>query len=176
LLFVGSMDYRPNDRAVAWFVEEVLPRLRLKVTPALDVVGRLPRHPALAKDVRYSGQVVDLAPWYERAHAVIVPLFEGSGTSLKVIEAMAYGRPVVATGVGARGLPVVAGVHYLEADDPDRFSEHLVVIARACEGQPGWLEEMLRGARAAITPLFWPNVVGELADTYRRECERALRR
>jgi glycosyltransferase involved in cell wall biosynthesis len=63
------------------------------------------------------GFVEDLAPLYDAADCVMVPLLEGAGSPLKFVEALAYGVPVVATPVAARGLEVQAGVHYAEGAD-----------------------------------------------------------
>jgi len=122
LLFVGTVSYRPYERGIAWFVREVLPQLRERVPVELDVVGSPPLKPISAAGVRYHGRVPALQPWYERAHAVVVPVFEGSGTRLKMIEAMAYGRPVVSTPLGSEGLPVrsdehLTAEHFIEALD-----------------------------------------------------------
>ncbi len=95
LLFVGSGSYGPYERGVAWLVGEVLPALRDIVPAVLEHVGTPPRRPVRAEGVIYHGLVDSVTPYYERAHVVVVPVFEGSGTRLKVIEAMVHGRPVV---------------------------------------------------------------------------------
>ncbi len=176
LLFVGTVSYRPYERGIAWFVREVLPRLRERVPVELDVVGSPPLKPISAPGVRYCGQVTELTRWYERAHAVLVPVFEGSGTRLKVIEAMAYGRPVVSTPLGSEGLPVRPGQHFLEAATVEEFTEALERVAddTACGDEA--LGRMLERAREVIRPLFWPNIVAGLVDLYSREFERAARR
>lgn len=176
LLFVGTVSYRPYERGIAWFVREVLPRLRESVPVELDVVGSPPLKPISAPGVRYHGRVPALQPSYQRAHAVLVPVFEGSGTRLKVIEAMAYGRPVVSTPLGSEGLPVRAGEHFLEAETAEEFTEALEKVADdAARGDEG-LGRMLERAREVVRPLFWPNIVAGLVDLYRRELERVARR
>ena len=82
-----------------------------------------------AKGVRYVGRVPSVEPFYSASHGVVVPVFEGSGTRLKMLEAMAYGRPVISTSLGAEGLPVVAGEHFLQADDPESFAAAAVRLA-----------------------------------------------
>lgn len=169
LLFVGSGAFQPYERGLAWLVEEVLPRVRETLPVAFDVVGQPPRRPLAAPGVEYVGRVASVAPWYERAHVVVVPVFEGSGTRLKIIEALAYGRPVVSTRLGAEGLPIDKGTHYLEADEPGDFARALIDVAAWYEHPVERLEGRLRTARVAIEPLFWPNITRRLVDLYRRE-------
>ena len=172
LLFVGTVSYRPYERGIAWFVREVLPQLRERVPVELDVVGSPPLKPISAAGVRYHGRVPALQPWYERAHAVVVPVFEGSGTRLKMIEAMAYGRPVVSTPLGSEGLPVRSDEHFLEATTAEQFIEALDELAQQTASCDDGLGRMLERARAVVRPLFWDNVVAGLVDLYREELER----
>lgn len=173
VLFVGSGDYGPYERGLAWFVREVLPLLRRPPGVTVDVVGRPPRRPVRAPGVDYVGRVPSVARWYERAHAVVVPVFEGSGTRLKVIEAMAYGRPVVSTSLGAEGLPVIPGAHYHQADDAAEFARALRLVAEATDVGDGRLNRMLDDARAAVASLFWPNIVAGLVRLYQAEVTAA---
>jgi glycosyltransferase involved in cell wall biosynthesis len=172
VVFVGSGTYPPYERGLAWFVREVLPRVRARVPAALDVVGSPPTARVSAPGVRYVGRVAAVRPWYERAHVAIVPVFEGSGTRLKVIEAMAHGRPVVSTRLGAEGLPIGAPAHYLEANDAAAFAARLHAVAEWCRTADSALLRMLEAARRAIAPLFWPEITRRLTALYRQELER----
>lgn len=173
ILFVGTGVYPPNARGVAWFVREVLPRIRERTDAVLDVVGRPPEHPVQAPGVTYAGSVPSLQPYYERCHLTVAPIFEGSGTRMKIIEAMAYGRPVVSTELGAEGLPVRPGEHYVQADEPADFARAVLEVSDAYAAPAERLTGMVDAARAAVSFAFWPNVVGGLAETYREEIERA---
>lgn len=166
LLFVGTLAYWPNEHGVAWFVREVLPRIQHQVDARFDVVGDAPPRRVEGPGVTYHGHVADLRLQYEAAHAVVVPLHHGSGTRLKVVEAMAYGRPLVSTRLGAEGLPLADGSHFLAADDPETFAARVVALARALEaGEPP--HAMVRAARKAAEELFWPKVAARLAEAYR---------
>ncbi len=136
-----------------------------------------PARPVAAAGVCYLGRVPSVVPFYEQAHVVVVPVFEGSGTRLKVVEAVAHGRPVVSTRLGTEGLPLTAGEHYLQAEDPATFAGALLDLAGRLRrpGEPQ-LARMLESARAAIEPLFWPTVVADLAALYRAELEALGRR
>lgn len=128
LLFSGTLSYPPNAEAAIWLVEAVLPllrRTRPKVTLTVAGRGAPPAVDALAavSGVRVAGWVPDLAEAYAEAAVVVAPLRSGGGTKLKVVEAMAAGRPLVTTSVGAEGLDVVSGQHLLVADDAAEFAE-----------------------------------------------------
>lgn len=124
ILFVGSMTYAPNVDGVLHFAKQVWPALHTQHTHlSFLVVGRdpPPEIRALHHDqgIRIVGEVADLKPYYQRAILCIVPLRAAGGTRLKVLEAMAYGRPVVSTTLGCEGLETIHGTHVLIADTPD---------------------------------------------------------
>jgi len=127
-LFVGSFGYYPNDDAARYFCGKVLPLLRADAPGPFRVrlVGADPsaavRLLAAMPDVTVTGPVADVTPWYESACAVIVPVRAGGGTRIKVLEAFAHQRPVVATSAGAEGLEVTAGRQLLIADSPGDFA------------------------------------------------------
>ncbi len=125
LIFVGSMDWLPNEDAVCWFSANVLRRVREQVPNVrLTIVGRSPG-PAVRKlaeqdpGIEVTGTVPDVRPYLERGAVCIVPLRIGGGTRLKIYEAMAMGIPIVSTTVGAEGLPVRNGEHILIVDTPE---------------------------------------------------------
>ena len=124
LLFVGSLSYFPNVDAAAMLCREVRPRLqdRLARPVRVDLVGARPTAPVFELEalegVAVHANVADLAPFYRCAHAAVVPIRAGGGTRIKLLEAFAFGTPVVSTSIGANGLDVVAGRHLLIADEP----------------------------------------------------------
>ncbi len=125
LLLVGSMSYYPNEDAACFLCREVLPRLRARIALPLRLViaGTLPS-PAVAAlhalpEVTVTGAVADLAPLYRAADVVIAPLRAGGGTRIKILEAFAHRRPVVATTIGAEGIAARDREHLLLADTAD---------------------------------------------------------
>jgi glycosyltransferase involved in cell wall biosynthesis len=159
-------------------VREALPRVEERTPVLLEVVGDPPARAPQSPNVRYVGRVPAVEPFYAESHAVVVPVFEGSGTRLKILEAMAYGRPVVSTRLGAEGLPVVPGEHYLRAEDPEGFAaaaDRLAVWALDPSGDDD-VSRMIDKARDAVQPLLWPGVTERLVELYRSELGHLGRR
>jgi glycosyltransferase involved in cell wall biosynthesis len=134
MLFVGTLASPVNEDAVLAFCRDVWPRLRGQDRPMQLIVvgaGTTPRVRSLAGTggVTVVGAVPDVTPWYARAHAVVVPLRAGGGTRLKVLEAMAHGRAVVATSTGVLGLDVLHDGHVLIGDGPVEFAAHCLRLA-----------------------------------------------
>jgi glycosyltransferase involved in cell wall biosynthesis len=135
LVFVGSMDWYPNEDGILHFLEAVLPRVRREAPGAsLTVVGRNPstrvRAAAALSGAEVTGTVDDVRPYVDRAAVFVVPLRVGGGTRLKIFEALAQAKPVVSTRVGAEGLPLVPGRHFVQADDPEDFARAVVALLR----------------------------------------------
>lgn len=171
LLFTGSLDWRPNQDAVVWFLDEILPRVRARVREAtLRVVGRAPPAWLLAKaasvaGVTVNGSVPDVRPYVARAGVSVVPLRVGGGSRLKIPEALAMGRPVVSTTVGAEGLSVEGGLFL--ADGPDAFAEAVErairdpaeAARRAAVGRALTLEHHEWGCVAPLLERAWTEAV-----------------
>jgi glycosyltransferase involved in cell wall biosynthesis len=169
LLFVGALGYPPNADAVRWFVHEVLGHVRLA---APHVVLRVVGGGEAALDglrgidgVEILGRVDDLQAELDAATVAVVPIRSGSGTRLKVLEALANRLPIVATHLGAEGIDVVDGVHLLLADDAPAF-------ARAClrlvEDAQLRAELADAGERLWDERYRWSRIRGELAALARR--------
>ncbi len=171
LVFLGSMDWMPNEDGMQFFCDAVLPRIRAqRPDTRLSIVGRhpSPRIRALAEraGVSVTGTVDDVRPYLARAAIVLVPLRVGGGTRLKIYEALAMDCPVVSTSIGMEGLPLTPGVHVAVADDVEEF-------ARACLALMGDRHAAAAlGARggALVRERFgWSNV----ARDFLRVCEIA---
>ena len=135
LVFTGSMDWYPNEDAIMYFIAEILPELRREVPGlSLAVVGRDPperlRAACAAAGVQVTGTVADVRPHVAEAAVYVVPLRIGGGTRLKIFEALAMGKAVVSTRVGAEGLPIVPGEHFLQADSPADFTQAVVTLLK----------------------------------------------
>ena len=109
ILFTGQMDYRPNIEGVTWFADAILPQLRERVPQVrFAIVGRSPSPEVRAlgerPGVAVTGEVPDVRPWLAAADVVVAPLKLARGIQNKVLEAMAMGRPVVASTAAAEGI------------------------------------------------------------------------
>lgn len=132
LIFTGSMDWLPNEDAILYFAQYILPRIR-RVIPdiKLSVVGRNPsphlrQKLAAEPAIDLVGWVDDVRPYVARHAVYIVPLRIGGGTRIKIYEAMAMGKAIVSTPIGAEGLPVQHGRHIWLADEAETFAEAII--------------------------------------------------
>jgi glycosyltransferase involved in cell wall biosynthesis len=171
LLFVGALRFWPYGHGVAWFVREALPAIRAAAGPVtFDVVGEEADDLVHAEGVVYHGRVPDVKPFYERSHALVIPVFEGSGTRLKVVESALLGRPILSTGLGAEGLPVVEGEGYLRAEDAAGFAAAAKQLRGAIES--GSIAADLAAMRGRVEHLTWPRIADDLAALYQSTSER----
>jgi glycosyltransferase involved in cell wall biosynthesis len=173
LVFTGSMDWYPNDDGIVHFIEAVLPRVRREVPAAtLTVVGRNPsarlRALAAAAGVHVTGLVDDVRPHMAEAAVYVVPLRIGGGTRLKIFEALSMAKAVVSTAVGAEGLPLAPGQHFLQADDPDGFAAAVTSLLRDSARR-----RAIGGAgrRLVEERYSWSKVV----DEFENQCEEVIR-
>ncbi len=148
IIFTGSMRMFANSDAVRWFLEEIWPGVKAQVPNARFIaIGRQPNAFAVeyaARDpaVEVPGFVDDVRPWVARAAVYVVPMRVGGGTRLKVLDAMAQGKAIVQTRIGAEGIRIDAGTHYAAADQPGEFIEAVVRLL-------GDAQERARLGRAA---------------------------
>jgi glycosyltransferase involved in cell wall biosynthesis len=169
LVFTGAMDWYPNEDAIIHFIEAILPAIRREIPgTALAVVGRNPgerlRRAAAAVQVEVTGTVDDVRPYMAKAAVYVVPLRVGGGTRLKIFEALAMGKAVVTTTVGAEGLPVTPGEHLLQADDPADFARAVVTLLR----DRGLRDKLGVGGRRLVEERYsW----AEAAREFERRCE-----
>lgn len=133
IVFCGSMDWHPNEDAMLHFMDATLPLIR-EVMPdvTVTIVGRNPserlRSAADAAGVSVTGTVPDVRPYVQHAAVYIVPLRIGGGTRLKIYEALAMGKAVVSTRIGAEGLPLEEGEHIVRADEPETFAREVLTL------------------------------------------------
>ncbi len=135
-LFVANFAYEPNRNGLRFLLEQVLPRVWEQLPDAtLTLVGAgLEQPPSTDPRVQALGFVEQLGTAYARARCAVVPLLQGGGTPLKLIEALAYGLPVIATPRAVAGLAVCDGEHCLIADGPEAFAAALCRTLR--DGAP----------------------------------------
>jgi glycosyltransferase involved in cell wall biosynthesis len=164
VLFVGAMDWEPNVDAVKYFAAEIWPRILAKVPEArFRVVGRNPdrRVEALAgASVEVTGRVPSVVEPLRQAAVVVVPLRIGGGTRLKIYEAMAMGKAVVSTTVGAEGLDVHHGKDVILADLPGVFAEAVITLLEDAEAR----RRQGEAAAALAGNYAWPRIAEKFSE------------
>lgn len=135
LVFSGSMDWHPNEDGVRYFIDDILPVIRQEMPGVtFSVVGRHPsadlRAVAAAANCEVTGTLDDIRPAVAEASICVVPLRAGSGTRLKIFEALAMGKAVVSTTLGAEGLAMEPGRHFVAADGSRAFADAVVALLR----------------------------------------------
>ena len=164
LIFCGSLDYEPNVEGLTWFLQSVWP-LILNNYPVLKliVVGR--GHPPaellkLLKDdtsIDLIGEVEDVIPYYRKASLAVVPLLHGSGTRLKILEAMSLGVPVISTFVGAEGIDYTNGKNIFIADTEKEFDESVNKLLN----ESLIFSQISKEGRKLVEEKYSWNVIGE---------------
>jgi polysaccharide biosynthesis protein PslH len=169
LVFTGTMDFRPNVDAMAWFAQEVLPLIKARMPDVrVYVVGQRPhaRLDALRDDpaITITGAVDDTRPYTAAASVYIIPLRMGGGTRLKVLEALALQAPIVSTTLGAEGFEVTNGEELLLADDAADFARSIeeLLIDRARARTLGQA-----GRSFAVRHYDWRSIVPKFEEVYR---------
>lgn len=135
ILFVGLIAYGPNRDGILWFCREILPLIRKHANTRcrLSIVGLNPpgEVQALAEeidDVAVTGYVESVRPYYDDCDLVIAPIRFGGGTRIKILEAMSFQKPVVATTIGAEGIDIEDGRNIMIGDSPESFASACVTL------------------------------------------------
>ena len=173
LVFSGSMDWHPNEDAVIYFMDAILPRIRAEVPDTtFTIVGRnatarVREHAERTGGVTVTGTVDDVRPFIAEGSVYVVPLRAGGGTRLKIFEALAMARPVVSTTVGAEGLGIGPGRHYVAADDPEAFAGAVVTLLR----DPARRRQLGQAGRQLVETCYsWPTI----ARVFEERCEEVV--
>lgn len=175
IVFGANLGYFPNVDAALWFASEVLPRVRAQVPDArLQLVGARPAR-ALRRlamhdpAVELVGPVAHMHPHLAAANVAIAPLRAGSGQQLKLMEAMASGAPLVASGASAEGLDAVDGEHLLVARDADEMAGAVVRLLR----DPALGARLAKSARARVeTHHTWEQAALKLEGLWQQATRR----
>lgn len=128
LLFVGRLDWLPNKEGLQWFLKCVWPELDKNINFHLDIVGSGESewlNSYSSERIQIHRNVPELKPFYKVAHLTLIPLFLGSGTRVKAIEASSLGRSFISTQLGVEGLPFDADLHYIAAETKEEWIQKL---------------------------------------------------
>jgi glycosyltransferase involved in cell wall biosynthesis len=169
VVMTGVMDYPPNAEGAEWFVRHVLPLVRRDVPGArFTVVGASPtprvRRLARLDGVEVTGRVEDVRPFLFRAAVAVAPMAMGTGVPNKILEAMASGRPVVATPRSVAGLPGVVAACVRTASEPPAFAAEVTRYLRDAGARLGAGEA---SRRAVASECRWEPVLARMREIVR---------
>jgi sugar transferase (PEP-CTERM/EpsH1 system associated) len=168
-VFTGKMDFRPNVDAVQWFCDKVWPGvIQARPSARFAIVGRDPvsavKALASRPGVTVTGTVSDVRPWIGRAGCFVAPLRVGGGTRLKILEAMAMGKPIVATSMAVEGLNLSTPDEIAVCDDPHEMTRCILELADSPDRRAA-LGEAAR--RRAEFEFRWESVGWRIESLYR---------
>lgn len=169
ILFMGTLSWPPNIDGLAYFCQKVMPLIQARMPDVrFIIVGRNPAPEVLAlekgREIQVIGAVPDVRPYLAQAAVCVVPLRVGSGSRLKILEALAAGRAVVSTTIGAEGLDVAHRRDLLIADDPEMFANSVCELLhnRSLRAQ------LAANGRALVEERYdWQALAGKLDRIYR---------
>ncbi|HET8964243.1 MAG TPA: glycosyltransferase family 4 protein [Chitinophagales bacterium] len=134
IYFLGALDWLPNQQGLSWFIESVWPEVKVKIPEAsLHIAGRNAPQMLIDKistKCSFYGEVEDTRKFISDKCICIVPLFAGSGLKIKIIEALAAGKVVVTTHIGAEGMPLSLDNYLYISDVAEEMTELLVEILK----------------------------------------------
>jgi len=167
LVYVGAMDWLPNEDAIIYFLNDIFPIIKEREPHIkLTIVGRNPS-PKLQKildtrkDAELTGWVEDTRPYIAKGSVFIVPIRIGGGTRMKIYQAMAMSKAVVSTSIGAEGLPLDNNKHIIFADDEKTFADSILGLVDDKENR----KKLGTNARKYVHENFrWKNVAKVFTD------------
>ena len=171
ITLTGSMDWRPTQQGLLWFVDEVLPRIPLSVDGIdieVRVAGRMT--PPLVERLRASGRIIavpnppDMRGELSRAQIIAIPVLASSGSRLRLLEAWASARPVVTTPSGAFGLPHPDGEDLLSREDAAGFADACVRLVR----DAGARERLADAGVMRAADYDWPRIADRIEAMHAR--------
>ena len=162
LLFCGTLSYYPNKEGLLWFYREIWPLITYRLEDIqLTIIGRGDTKPFehFKSDDRIQlvGEVDEVGPYYQESYLSIVPLLSGSGTRLKILEAMSFGNPVISTSLGIEGIEASHRKEAIVADKADDFANAIIeVVLNSSIG-----EELRKNAHNLVMTRYDWRVIGE---------------
>ena len=172
LVFAGNLSWYPNAAAMLFFADRVWPALKRELPGvSIDVIGGSPplRLSALAasdKDFRVHGFVPDVRPYISRAALYVCPIMDGGGTKLKILDALAMGKAIVAHPVACEGIGVRDGHDVIFARQPEEFVRTILALL----GSPQTREKLSHNARSLAESSYSYAVIGRKLVRELEEC------
>jgi len=163
LVYHGTFSYPPNRQAIQIFAETLLPGLERKgLRCHVLAVGKEPPASSPHERIHFTGSVIGVAPWLKAADFAVVPLIEGGGTRMKIIDCFAAGLAVISTGKGIEGIPVEPGHHALVIDDWDEMIDAIIRLWR----QPDQRKALAEAGAALAAEMDWSAIARRFRTVY----------
>jgi len=169
MVFAGTMYYDANIDAMLFFCDKILPLIQAQFPSChVTIVGRNPPNEIIALEklgnVKVTGFVKDVRPYLKSANVIVVPLSQGSGTRLKILDAMAMGKAIVSTTIGAEGIDYGNGKNIMIADEPEDFAKCVLDLIR----NEGLCTSLGVNARDLVDEKYsWKIIANQLDEAYR---------
>lgn len=169
MVFTGSMDWRPNQDGVHYFIEHVFPLIQARIPSAtFTVVGRNPPQWLIdaakaTSGVVLTGTVDDVRPFIAKSAAYVVPLRVGGGSRLKILEAWAMEKAVISTTLGAEGLAAEDGSNILLRDTPQAMAE---AACQVLQNQEQFISLGKAGRQVVERHYTWDALAGQMHDVW----------
>jgi len=169
LIFSGTIGYVPNYDGITYFLDSIFPLIQRQVPQVkIYIVGMSPPNDLkkrASENIVVTDFVPDVRPYFEKASVYVVPLRLGSGTRLKILEAMSMHKPVVTTSIGSEGIDVVHGESVLVADKPDEFATAVIDLLR----DAALRRKLARTGNELVRQRYDWSVIGGLINSYLME-------
>lgn len=162
-IILGNFGWLPNMNGCLWFLKYVWPIIKKDFTDSkLFVVGKNPSNEMIKfqkndGSVSIVGYVEDVKPWIGKAEIFIVPIFEGGGIRIKILEAMAVGKPIISTSIGAEGIAIENMRNIIIADNVDEFVKSIRLLFQNKKFQ----KDLSRNAKLTIKKIYSADVIGQ---------------
>ena len=172
ILLPGTLNYAPNEEGALWLIKHVWPAIHDRTAAVLVVAGRSPTH-RLRQACEEGGVVLvadppDMGPLFKRSRIVVVPIFSGSGTRIKILDALNHGRGVVSTTIGAEGLDLRDEEHLLIRDNASEFADACIDLL----SDTAWRRALAKAGWCAVSEKYtWDSFRPQLDAMFSREIE-----
>jgi glycosyltransferase involved in cell wall biosynthesis len=167
ICFLGSLEWKPNVQGLHWFLQKVWPQVvDLHPEAELHVAGKNP--PAAlsrlsAPGLKFHGMVPDAAEFLDSCHIFIVPLLSGGGMRLKIVEAMANGKCILSTRVGAEGIACTHEKDIFLSDDPDEWAR---ILRELLTSRQRSVQVAKNGMQLAKEKYSWEAIIAQFEAFY----------
>ncbi len=163
LVYHGTYEYPPNLNAIKTMAAEILPRLHAHgLQPKVLAIGKMPPKDFIHKDIHFSGSVEIVAEYIKAADVAVVPLLDGGGTRMKIIDYFACGVPVVSTAKGIEGIPARPGLEAYIDDDWDTLAAHIVRLLT----EPKLHRKLAQAGHQYAQRLDWRELAGDYVSVF----------